>query len=186
MSRSGPLRIAVTGPECSGKTTLAQALASRFHAPFVEEYGHAYFEKKIARGDHNVYASDVVAVITEQSRREDAVAFASTRLIVCDTDAFTIACWHDLFTGSRQVDIEHLAQIRQAFGKGIDLYILCAPDFPFVPDPVRTGEFREARYEVFRERLTDAGDTFIEVSGAPEPRLATAVSHVQRLLDGRL
>ena len=40
------LKIILTGPESSGKTTLAQQLVAHFNAPLVEEYARVFFEKK--------------------------------------------------------------------------------------------------------------------------------------------
>ena len=40
----GSTRIVLTGPECSGKTTLAAALAAHFGAPWVPEAARQYIE----------------------------------------------------------------------------------------------------------------------------------------------
>ncbi|MDV7398455.1 ATP-binding protein, partial [Arthrospira platensis SPKY1] len=45
MKRSVPLRIALTGPESTGKTTLAKALAARFDTVWAPEYARTYLER---------------------------------------------------------------------------------------------------------------------------------------------
>ena len=43
---SEPLRIAVYGPESTGKTRLAEKLAAHFHAPLVTEYARERWEEQ--------------------------------------------------------------------------------------------------------------------------------------------
>jgi len=177
------LRVCTIGAECSGKTTLAHAIAGRFEAPVVEEYAREYFSAKMANGDATVFSGDIVRVVGEQSRREDLVAQANPDLMVCDTDVFTIAVWHERFLGGRKREIEVLSDLRVNEGKGMDLYLLCVPDFPFVPDAIRTGEpLRTAMHDVFVERLRAQEYPYIELRGTEAERLARAVSEIQRRL----
>ena len=39
------LKIIVTGPESSGKTTLCKALSTHFEIPFTEEYARKYLDE---------------------------------------------------------------------------------------------------------------------------------------------
>jgi len=165
---------------------LARDLAHQFEAPLVEEYGRDYFARKLAQGDATVFPGDLVRVIGEQSRREDVVAAENPPMMVCDTDVFTVAVWHERYLGGRRPEIELLAQMRYDEGAGMDLYLLCAPDFPFVPDEVRTGEpLRTAMHGVFRARLIEMGYPYIEVGGPHADRLSKAVAEIQRLLLAR-
>jgi nicotinamide riboside kinase len=169
--------------ECSGKSLLAHALGAHFDAPVVEEYGRAYFAEKLARGDATVFPGDIVRVIAEQARREDAVAQEADRLMICDTDVFTVAVWHERFLGGRRPEIDQLAQMRVDQGAGMDLYLLSLPDFPFEPDDVRTGEpLRTAMHEVFVERLEATGRRYLTMGGSIEQRLKLATEAIQNLL----
>jgi len=178
------LRVCITGVECTGKTTLAHSLGEHFGAPVVEEFGRAYFAEKLARGDATVFPGDLVRVIAEQSRREDVAARNASELMICDTDVFTVAIWHERYLGGRRPEIDQLAEMRTDQGAGMDLYLLCLPDFPFVPDAVRTGEpLRTAMHQVFVERLEATNRRYVTISGTPEQRAATAVEAVRSLLD---
>lgn len=183
MSADRTLRICTTGAECSGKTTLARALGARFEAPVIEEYGREYFSAKMAAGDATVFTGDLVRIIGEQSRREDVVALAKPELMICDTDVFTVAVWHERFVGGRKPEVDMVADLRVSEGKGVDLYLLCVPEFPFVPDAVRTGEpLRTAMHDLFVHRLRSSGHSYIEMRGSHEERLARAVTEIQRLM----
>ncbi len=177
------MRVCVIGAECTGKTTLAHELGEHYKAPVVEEYGREYFCEKLARGDASVFTGDLVRVVAEQSRREDAVWRSAGPLMICDTDVLTVAIWHERYLGGRRPEIDQLAQMRIDQGAGMDLYLLCEPDFEFVPDEIRTGEpLRHAMQEVFEARLREWGRPFVHISGSPEIRLATAIAAIDAAL----
>lgn len=173
------MRVCVTGAECTGRTTLAHALGEHYGVPIVEEYGREYFAEKLSRGDASVFPGDLVRVVAEQSRREDATWQLTAPLLICDTDVLTIAIWHERYLGRRRAEIDQLAQMRIDQGAGMDLYLLCVPDFPFVPDEIRSGEhMRQAMHQVYLERLAEWNRPFVIVSGSPDERLATAVAAI--------
>ncbi len=183
MAPQRTIRVCTTGAECTGKSSLARDLANRFEAPLVEEYNRDYFTRKMATGDATVFAGDLVRVIGEQSRREDVVAAEHPALMICDTDVFTVAVWHERYVGGRKREIDLLADLRREEGAGMDLYLLCFPDFPFVPDEIRTGEpLRTSMQSVFSQRLVEKGYPFVELHGPHEGRLNKATAEIQRLL----
>ena len=50
------LKIIVTGPESSGKTTLCKALSKHFKIPFSEEYARKYLNINGRRHDHILFS----------------------------------------------------------------------------------------------------------------------------------
>ena len=98
---NAPLRIAVYGPESTGKTELAGRLAAHFRAPLVAEYAR---ERWDAQGVLTL--EDMLPVAKEQWRREDeAVAQCHlisdmSKMVICDTDALTTMLWSDLLYGT--------------------------------------------------------------------------------------
>ena len=66
---SGARRIAVYGPESTGKTQLAGKLAARFGAPLVAEYARERWDQQGALG-----LEDMLPIAREQWRREDEAA----------------------------------------------------------------------------------------------------------------
>lgn len=177
-----PLRICVTGAECTGKTSLALELARHYAAPIVREYCRDYFAEKLARGDASVHTADIVRVAAEQARREDQAALWTGPLIVSDTDVFTLTVWSPLYLHERRPEIDALAESRRTEGMGPDLYLLCTPDFPFVPDEVRTSrEMRDRMHPIYRERLDEAGVRWVEVGGTQRKRLSDSIAAVEQL-----
>jgi nicotinamide riboside kinase len=133
---TAPLRIAVYGPESTGKTELAAKLAAHFGAPLVAEYARERWDAQGALG-----LEDMEPVAREQWRREDEAANSVCNvlrykpgLVICDTDALTTMLWSDLLYGTTPDAVRRGAEQRC---KQYALYLLLDIDVPFSPDPQR-------------------------------------------------
>lgn len=176
-----PLRICVTGAECTGKTTLAEELGHRLGAPVMHESVRAYFAEKAKAGDASVYAGDIVRIVDMQVRTEERAPHDAP-LVILDTDVFTIAIWHERWLGRRYEELDRLAERRQASPDShVDLYVLAGADIPFVYDGVRGSEEERAEMQpLFRQRLRDTGRDFVEVSGSVAERCEQVLSELHR------
>lgn len=129
-------RIAIYGPESTGKTMLAEKLAAHFHAPLVTEYAR---ERWDAQGGV-LTLDDMLPVAHEQWRREDAAVAqwqpmeGRPKMILCDTDALTTMLWSDLLYGTTPEELRRGAETRC---RTYALYLLLDIDVPFAPDPQR-------------------------------------------------
>ncbi len=134
---SEPLRIAVYGPESTGKTLLAERLAAHFGAPLVAEYAREFWDRQGV-----ITLEDIPGIAREQWRREDAAAQEichiiddkRSSLLICDTEALTTVLWSDLLYGTCSADIRRGAEKRS---KSYALYLLLDIDVPFASDPQR-------------------------------------------------
>ncbi len=134
---NGPLRIAVFGPESTGKTRLAEKLSAHFAAPCVPEYARQFWDKHGAIG-----LEDMLPIAKEQWRREDAAAAEvchiiydkRSALVICDTEALTTMLWSDLLYGTCPDEVRRGAEKRC---RNYALYLLLDTDVPFAPDPQR-------------------------------------------------
>lgn len=126
---SKPRRIAIFGPESTGKTRLAETLAAHFRVSLVAEYAREFWDR------HGVITpEDIPGIAREQWRREDELAATAGDLLICDTDALTTVLWSDLLYGTCPDDIRRGADER---AKNYALYLLLDIDVPFAPDPQR-------------------------------------------------
>jgi len=75
-------RVAITGPESTGKTNLAAWLANIYKTVWVPEYAREYLEKN----GPDYALEDVVAIAKEQLARENAAAENARKILICDTD----------------------------------------------------------------------------------------------------
>lgn len=130
-------RVRVVGPESSGKSTLARALARRFGTVHVPEYA----EKLIRLRGGDFDEADLVGFARGQEADEHALARLARRVLVCDTDPLTTLVWSRLLHG--RVD----PAIAAAAGRArYDLTLVCLPDVPYVPDVHRVDPGTRQRY----------------------------------------
>jgi nicotinamide riboside kinase len=174
---SEPLRIAVYGPESTGKTLLAEKLAAHFGAPLVAEYARERWDQQGALG-----LEDMLPIAREQWRREDELAGKAQRLLICDTDALTTMLWSDLLYGTTPDEVRRGVEKRC---KNYALYLLLDIDVPFAPDPQRCfpdPADREKGMRIWRGAIERRHLPFVEISGDWAAREAAAIAAVSRLL----
>lgn len=179
-------RIAVVGAESTGKTTLCARLREEFKTLVVPEWTRVLVESGIAG-----MSSDLIQLIARsQIASEDAIANqlpdANAGVMFADTDLFTIYQWSKrLFEGEPPGWIAEQIALRP-----YDLYLLCAPDFPFVGAPAWD---RPAERRAFHGRLRDAlrDQPYVELTGSRDERFTTAADAIiglfapQKLLSAR-
>ncbi len=121
-------RIAITGPESTGKSKLAAWLAGHYQALWVPEYARQYLEKN----GPDYTPEDIVAIARGQLANENAATENASRVLFCDTDLLVTKIWCEVVFGFCPEWIE-----KQFHAHRYDLYLLCYPDIPWEPDPLR-------------------------------------------------
>jgi len=161
------LKIAITGPESTGKTTLAQQLAQAFNAPYLPEYAREYVE---ALNRPYTYA-DVIAIAREQVKREDQLAGEGHSRIFLDTDLLVLKIWlQDKF----QLVPEWITQAINP--KRYDLFLLMYPDHPWQHDPHREDPERlHALFVMYEAALQNLELTYHVIKGNGEARFDNAL-----------
>jgi len=177
-----PLRVVVIGPECTGKTWLAQELAGHYSAPWSPEYARAFVEAN----PRPVVYEDVEAIGRGQLAGEDEVLARAramgARLVVHDTDLVSTAVYSRHYYGGCPAWIEKLARERRA-----DLYLLHHTDVAWVPDGHQREEprRREELMARFRATLAALGACVAEIFGTSEERRRRAIEAAETRLAAR-
>ena len=177
MSLTAVRRVVVIGSESSGTTTLARALAEHYRTVWVPEFGRTYSEGRV-HSSQPWRSDEFTFIASEQARTEDALALLANKVLICDTDPFATAIWHERYMGSRSEAVQAIADSRH-----YDLYIVTDLDIPFVQDEIRDGEpFREWMQGRFIEELSKKSTPLVVVAGPHEVRFAAAVKKIDEIL----
>lgn len=145
-------KIVFTGPESSGKSTIAKKIAETLSLPLVEEYARTYLE--IHGLEYT--ESDVDQIGIGQEKMENDLA-SRYPLIIIDTDWTVIEIWKNVKYGTSTYLNKSTTD---------KLYFLCYPDVPWEYDEMRENpEDRIALFERYRQLLDSKGAVYIILKG---------------------
>lgn len=169
-------RVAVIGPESTGKSELAKALAEHFQAPWVEEYARAYVEKQNGQYDF----SDISAIAQKQVEQElfyEKEYKGSAGYVFFDTELIITKVWFEYCY--KQVPDFVTNRLKQGF---FDFYLLCAPDLPWEADPVREhGDDRDFFFDWYKREIENLGKPYVIITGTGSLRLQNAIDAITKL-----
>ncbi len=166
--------IVLTGPESSGKTTLAAQLAAHFNTEWVPEFARTY----ISGLGRPYQESDLLEIAKGQIGLENEMMKKTEGLLFLDTSLEVIKIWSEhKYDRCHPWILEHLKRNRH------DLYLLCRPDIPWQYDPQRENPGDRGKiFELYRRELTQQNTNFVEISGLNERRLKKAIHHVRSFI----
>ena len=171
------IRIAVVGPECTGKTTLCRDLAAHYVTTWAPEYLREWVDEHPG-SDPLVGYADTVEIATRHAAREDERAAAASRVVFFDTDALMSQIYSAWYFGRVHADLAALAKARRP-----DHTLLLAPDVPWIADGQRDlPEGREAMFQLLEDALADHKRKFDVISGD----WANRTERAKHVIDGIL
>lgn len=188
------MRIAIVGPESSGKTTLSEELMmhvgggrvsdgtreflEELERPYTEEdlldmaYSHAQWVE-----DAPLFAAEHWAAIHGNDPVGRSVPLEPTYF---DTDILNLKIWSQEKYGRVHPEIERLVRELK-----YDLRLLCRPDIPWEPDPLRENPHdRDRLFDVWERELKAYGFPYVIIEGSHEERVRKAVDVVQAVMRG--
>ncbi len=166
-------RIVLTGPESTGKTTLARAVATSLNAPCVPEASRLLAE---AMAPFPLSAATVEPIARLAMRMADEALAHSLEFAVFDTDLVSTVVYARHYYGTCPEWIVEEARRRRG-----ECYLLCLPDLPWVADGVRDQPAaRETLLASFRSVLREIGADAVEIHGVGAARLSAARAAVPR------
>jgi len=111
---------------------------------------------------------------------EDFLAGYANRVLLCDTESFVTARWHERLVGTIDPTIKHFADERT-----YDLYLVCDVETPFAQDEHGfrvEGPHRRQMHDAYLAYVRRLGARYLEVRGSPAERLAAATAVIDELL----
>jgi len=170
-----PLKIAITGPESTGKSVLARDLAGHYHTDWIPEYARGFLDS-LSRPYHY---DDILHIAKQQVNSiNNATKINSAKFLFCDTELTVIKIWCKYKYGRCHPWIleRHKEQV-------FDLYLLTDIDLPWQPDPLREHpDRRQELFDLYKKELGKQQWPFEIVGGSGQSRLQNAI----RIIEERL
>lgn len=164
-------RFVLAGPESSGKTTLAKALADSLDTAWVPEYGRLYCDGRGLSNEWNDHEFSHIAQ-TQQSMIDALAHHANNGVLISDTDALVTRVWQKrylpLTAPIALPSVEHY-------------YFVCDP-VPWKQDGTRESEqFRDQMLSDTLDLITQQNTAYTQLQGNHEERLQTALKVIKTL-----
>lgn len=158
------------GPESTGKSTLAQALAAHYQTLWVPEFARHY----CLHLDRPYEAEDIIAISFGQAalEKQQARACPLHLPLICDTTVLVEKVWIEHAFGYCPTEIYDLLRAHR-----YDLTLLTDIDIAWEPDPLREHpHLRQHFRQEYMRQLYDLGQPFHLISGTLEQRLLAATA----------
>lgn len=169
-----PVKIAVVGPESTGKSTMSAYLANHYQTVWVPEYARGYCEKLTGPPTWQ----DEINMFYGQVELEKSMLSQANKILICDTTFITVKIWSDeIFGKSPQEVLDALPQHKY------DLYLLLNIDLPWQDDPLRDfPHMREHFMQVWHHELKALDANYVVISGTGDDRYESAVKVIDQFL----
>ncbi|WPJ94274.1 ATP-binding protein [Coraliomargarita algicola] len=169
-------RIVLTGAECTGKSTLTQALSGYYGEPWTAEYVRDYVDhigRELTREDLEPIAKGQIAT-------EDACHDKAKRLILHDTNLLSSIIYANHYFN------EVIDWVNECFlQRDYTLYLLCCPQGIEWQDDPGQRDSPAARAELqakFKETLDKLQLPYVELRGDPTARFGEAIRAIDAVL----
>jgi NadR type nicotinamide-nucleotide adenylyltransferase len=169
-------KIAVVGPESTGKSTMSAYLAKHYNTVWVPEYARGYCEQLTAPP---TWQDEINMFYGQLALEREMDPLATNNLLICDTTFITVKIWSDeMFGRSPQEVLDELPK------HPYDLYLLLDIDMPWEEDPLRDfPHMRDHFMNVWYKELNELNANYVLISGTGQGRYDSAVKAVDEFLD---
>src|SRR5688572_21465266 len=196
MEQKPLIKVVITGPESTGKSTLCELLAQHYNTQWCPEFAREFLLTHgmdytyedllfIAKGQlamEDEYVQSVVdssKSLVNSSLPNSRLTTHDSRLLFIDTDMYVMKVWCEFVFGKCHDWI--LEQIEK---RKYDLYLLCNTDLPWIKDELREYPdlvIREKLFSIYKNLMMNQTTPWVEISGDYEERLQKAIKAVDQL-----
>jgi NadR type nicotinamide-nucleotide adenylyltransferase len=168
------IKIAIVGPESTGKSTMSAYLANHYHTVWVTEFARGYCEKLTEPPTWQ----DEINMFYGQLTLENELLPRANKILICDTTFITVKIWSDyMFGRSPQEVLDELPK------HPYDFYLLLDIDLPWEDDPLRDfPHMREYFMDIWYKELQALNARYVLISGTGPERYDAAISAIDDFL----
>tara|TARA_R110002050_G_scaffold286088_1_gene436066 strand:- start:3337 stop:3855 length:519 start_codon:yes stop_codon:yes gene_type:complete len=168
-------KILITGPESSGKSFLAKALATHFNGRLVAEYAREYLSKR-----PTYKQEDLAFIASNQYNREHLAQSATANYVFCDTGIEVIKIWsHEKYQSVSPLIVDLYQK------SNYDLVLLCKPNIPWEPDVLRENPTdRDRLFRIYHSELKAKYPEMVIIDAPINHRINQAIQFILDLDKG--
>lgn len=175
--RSAIIKVAMFGPESTGKTTLAIQLADHFKSAWVPEFARDYLQDKWNNQQLTCDVNDMLPIAYGQTKLENDTLSIANKFLFCDTNLMVTKVFSEVYYGSCDTALDEAAREHE-----YDLFFLTDVDVPWEKDDLRDKpDGRKSVFNVFKKALIENKKPFIILSGDKNLRLKSAITIIEDL-----
>lgn len=199
MEQKPLIKIAVIGPESTGKSTLCELLAQHYNTQWCPEFAREYL---LTHGTDYTY-DDLLYIAKGQLALEDEYTQSlvgnsesgvnsfvpgaelrtlNSKLLIIDTEMYVMKVWCEFVFGKC-----HRWVLDQIIDREYDLYLLCNTDLPWVKDELREYpdlKTRDQLYHIYKDIMINQSTPWVDISGDHDERLQKAIKAIDQLMAG--
>ena len=166
------IKIAITGPESTGKSLLAQQLAEHYRTTWVPEYARSYIDS-LSRPYHQ---QDLLSIAQGQIRTEEECHKKAGAFLFCDTELIVVKIWSEVkYHACDEWILKMISEHRY------DLFLLCDIDLPWEYDPQREHpDKRDYLFKLYKKELEMRDFPYFVISGIGKSRLNNAIGSIDK------
>lgn len=171
-------KIVLFGPESTGKSSLAEALADAYHTEWVPEFARAFLQEKYNNSAEVCAPSDLIPIAKGQIQLENEKTKTAREFLFCDTNVLqTLTYAKTYFKNFEDPLLEQCVEEHQYAH-----YFLTYIDTPWVPDDLRDKpNERNKMFAIFEETLIQRKIPYTILKGSLKKRIKTAKSILKTL-----
>ena len=161
-------KIAIVGPESTGKSALASALSKKLGGCLVIEMARNFLNEI----NRPYKEEDLLTIAHLQIAEEDKMLLeAECKLLICDTNLLVLKIWSLHKYNRCHPWIEEQLQARK-----YDLHLLCNIDLPWQDDPLREHpHMRQYFFNWYHKEMMEGKVNYELISGYEEKRFLNAM-----------
>ena len=172
------IKVALFGPESTGKTTLAQALAKHYNTTWVPEFAREYLESKWHISQEICAPEDIFPIAAGQMKMENEAVKRANTFLFCDTTLQSTQVYSEAyFDGWCDKKVVQANKENR-----YDVYFLTDIDVPWEKDLLRDRpNQRKEMFQKFASYLTKRNLTHTLLNGSHEERMKRAIEKLDEL-----
>jgi NadR type nicotinamide-nucleotide adenylyltransferase len=168
-------KIAIVGPESTGKSTISKLLADHYNTVYVPEYAREYCSQLTAPCTWQ----DEINMFKGQLELEKKLLPQARGILICDTTFITVKIWSDQMFGKAPQEV-----LDELPNHPYDFYLLMDIDLPWEDDPLRDfPDLREHFMQVWHQELQNLDAAYQVISGTDTNRLTNAINAIDSFLN---